>query len=200
MPRSKTYSNEQIVERALDHFWKFGFAATSMDVLVSVTKVSRHGIYSAFGGKKALFLACLSAYERAVVTPAFASVEKSQATTSDIADYFHCQIDLAERVGLPGPGCLIANTLTERAPHDPAIMAAVTAHHARLRNGFRNALSNASKQNASNQEGHADVGDLAAFLVMSATGLWSLSRSVCDAAELRRYVETMMFLIEQRIG
>lgn len=196
MPRHKFHTNEQIVDRALNHFWMFGYAATSMDALVSSTNVSRQGIYSAFGGKHALFLACLAAYQRKIVTHAFAQVEAPAAALKDIAAYFHQQIDLAENTGLPGLGCFIANTLTERAPHDAAAMAVVRAHHNRLRNGFANALSNAATKKIS----AATIDELSGFLLMSATGLWSLSRSVDNAGELRSYANTALSLVEQRIG
>ena len=173
MPRPRSHSVKELKLNAMKHFWKFGFHASSMSDLVDATNVSRHGIYSEFGGKHQLFLACLELYEEEVVTPAFARVESADAGLAEIADYFEFQINRAEQSGLPGPGCLVANTLTELAPHDPDIQKAARAHNRRLKKGFSNAISNVSRGSLSK----AEVGELGSFLVISAQGLWSLSRA-----------------------
>lgn len=83
MPRQTSFTTSQLTDRALEHFWSHGFHASSMDDLVKATGVSRHGIYTAFGGKKALFLACFDHYQQAVVTPAFRLVEAPNAPDPD---------------------------------------------------------------------------------------------------------------------
>jgi TetR/AcrR family transcriptional regulator, transcriptional repressor for nem operon len=91
-------------------FWSKGFEATSMDDLVRATGVSRYGIYEAASGKEGLFLACLETYSQAIVTPAFADVERGDADIGAISGYFERQIAAGEHAGLPGPGCLMANS------------------------------------------------------------------------------------------
>ena len=118
-----------------------GYNATSLDDLVNATGVSRHGIYGDFGGKRALFLASLDHYSEAVVTPAFAEVEAGGADLTTVAGYFEHQIRRAEGPGLPGRGCLMANTMTEVAPRDDEVRKLVSAHADRLRYGFANALA-----------------------------------------------------------
>lgn len=186
-----------MVDAAMTRFWCYGFTATSMDQLVDVTGVSRHGIYSAFGGKRALFLACLEAYQQAVVTPAFAVVEDEGAGLSAIACYFETQIAKAEAIGLPGPGCLVANSMTELGPHDAGVLDRVNHHNRRLHAGFARALTAADKNEPPLS---ADaLKDLASLLVTSAQGLWSLSRSVDDAAPLRCIVTTLLDLLRRRL-
>ncbi|MEZ5932192.1 MAG: helix-turn-helix domain-containing protein [Alphaproteobacteria bacterium] len=198
MPRRPTHTESELVEAAMMQFWRFGYAATSMDQLVEGTGVSRHGIYSSFGGKRALFLACLESYQDLVVTPAFAAVEAEDAALSAIADYFEFQIARAEVAGLPGPGCLVANTMTELGPHDAGALARIEQHHRRLHRGFRKALTAADGNQPPLASDKLD--DLASLLVNAAQGLWSLSRSVDDAAPLRRIVETLLDLIRLRLA
>ena len=197
MPRQKRYSEDDLIVAAMQQFWRHGFAATSMDELVGVTGVSRHGIYSAFGGKRDLFLACLDAYQQAVVTPAFAVVEDTGAGLSAIARYFEIQIAKAEGLGMPGPGCLVANTMTERGPHDADVLERISRHHRRLHVGFKKALAAADKNEPPLSTGVLD--DLASLLVTSTQGLWSLSRSVDDAGPLRRIVATLIDLLKGKL-
>lgn len=197
MPRPKRHSEDDLISAAMQQFWEHGFTATSMDQLVGVTGVSRHGIYSAFGGKRDLFLACLNAYQQTVVTPAFAMVEGEGAGLSAIAGYFETQIAKAEAFGLPGPGCLVANTMTELGQHDADVLDRISQHNRRLHAGFKNALSAADKNEPPLSEEVLD--DLASLLVTSAQGLWSLSRSVDDAEPLRRIVVTLLDLLKGKL-
>ena len=190
MPRTTSFTSEQLADRALQHFWISGFHASSMDDLVKATGVSRHGIYTSFGGKKALFLACFEQYQRRVVTPAFETVEAPRATLQDVSEYFEWQIALGERAGLPGPGCFVANSATEVAPEDPDVMVEVARHNDRLRQGFASAL-----QNTAPQLDPQRTYELADVMVIFTNGLWTKSRSVSDGDVLRKAVQSFLTLL-----
>jgi TetR/AcrR family transcriptional regulator, transcriptional repressor for nem operon len=198
MPRLKTHTPEMLVDRAMLHFWSHGFEATSMDDLVRATGVSRHGLYGDFANKEDLFIACLQAYGDTIVTSAFAQVEHQDADLDAIARYFEQQIARGEAAGLPGPGCLIANTMTEIAPHNGRASAVVEAHNARLRTGFMNALANAAFRTGA-QLDTADLDGLSIAMVIFTHGLWSMSRCVQNADTLRQAVKQMLGTIEKRI-
>lgn len=197
MPRRRTHTPDKILEAATRRFWRNGYAATSVDDLVQATGASRHALYEEFDAKRGLFSACLDHYRDHVVTPAFGRVERPDADLESIAAFFEYQIARAEAAGLPGSGCLFANTMTEVAPHDPKIAAQVRAHDARLAAGFRGALSNSASLGMALSP--ADLDDLAVFLVISAQGLWSMSRAVSDPGVLRRYAATLIALVRQAI-
>jgi len=190
MPRTTSFTSEQLANRALQHFWISGFHASSMDDLVKATGVSRHGIYTSFGGKKALFLACFEQYQRSVVTPAFEAVEAPNATLQDVSEYFEWQIALGERAGLPGPGCFVANSATEVAPEDPDVMVEVARHNDRLRQGFASVL-----QNTAPQLDPQRTYELADVMVIFTNGLWTKSRSVSDGDVLRKAVQSFLTLL-----
>ncbi|MEO9895882.1 MAG: TetR/AcrR family transcriptional regulator [Paracoccaceae bacterium] len=191
MPRRAQHSKENLVELALEQFWAAGYFASSMDDLVKSTGVSRYGIYSAFGGKDELFLACFEIYQKTVVTPAFAHVEAPGADLDAVRRYFECQIQRASKVGLPGPGCFVANSTTEVAPVMPEAKAMIEAHNARLKSGFTNALNNSGTGAAK------DVHALADVMVVFTNGFWAMSRVTNDAETLRSCVEDFLNMIEE---
>lgn len=195
MPRTRSHTKDQLIHASMDQFWRHGYEATSVDDLVRVTGVSRHGIYSDCGGKHALYLDTFAAYQDIVVSPAFSRVEAEGAGMADIAAYLDAQIALAETSGLPGPGCLVANAMTETAPHDHQVQVMVDAHNARLKTGYLNALLS---EGAHLPETTRDA--LADFLVTSGQGLWSMSRAVKTAAPLRQFAETLISLISIRLA
>ncbi|MEO0980376.1 MAG: TetR/AcrR family transcriptional regulator [Pseudomonadota bacterium] len=191
MARPRSYDSETLALRTLTAFWQGGYHATSMDDLVRATGVSRHGIYKEFGGKKDMFLSSFELYQKLVVSPAFEQVEQKDATLEDIAAYFERQISLAEENGLPGPGCLVANSATEVAPHDADVARKVDAHSTRLRRGFASAIRNSADGISPRRSRQ-----LAETMLVFATGLWAMSRVTSDARDLRRAVTTFLDMVE----
>lgn len=198
MPRKRAHTVDDLVRRAMERFWRHGFGGTSAADLVAATGVSRHGIYAAFDGKRALFAACFDVYQEAVVTPALAPVEAPNADLGAVRAYFTRQFDSAEARGAPGPGCLVANTLTELAAHDEAARRKVQEHHERLKRAFLNVFRNMNAARAGAPLPADALEDLAEMLAISTQGLWSMSRAAEDLTPLRRHAETLLSLIEQR--
>jgi TetR/AcrR family transcriptional regulator, transcriptional repressor for nem operon len=197
VPKPPRQSRHDLLTGALHHFWTHGYAATSIGDLVDALGTSRAALYAEFDGKDGLFIECLNRYRDAVVTPAFAPVEAPGADPDSIVTYFEFQITQGEQRGLPGPGCLFANTMTELAPHNPAINSIVRTHHERLRAGFLNALSNSvSTRPAQSHLPRETQRDRADMLATFAHGLWSYSRTVHSAATLRRSVHTILHLLQ----
>ncbi len=65
MPRVATFNREEIIEKAMNVFWKRGYHGTSMQDLVDATGLNRSSIYNSFGSKKALYRTTLNQYEEA---------------------------------------------------------------------------------------------------------------------------------------
>lgn len=199
MPRPKAHTRDQLIASAMHQFWRYGFGSTSMDDLVSATGASRHAIYSEFGTKDDLFLACLDAYPGDVVTPAFADVENEGASLSDISAYFETQIAFAQKLGMSGPGCLMANTMTEIAPQWRAAKTRVSRHNSRLDAGFLNVLTTENRKRKTRVP-EAALKDMAGALTVFAQGLWSYSRTTRDADDVRSRATAYLSLIDARMS
>lgn len=179
---------------AMRRFWTHGYEATSVQDLVEATGSNRAAIYGSFGGKKGLFLASIRTYSDLVVTPAFSPVESEGSNLASVAAFFEKQISAAEAMGFPGPGCLIANSMTEVAPRDADVQAMVDQHFDRLRRGFAGALVN--EFCAPRKQARA----LGQFLAVSAQGLWSYSRSVTSAKPVRAQADLLISLVRAELA
>src|ERR1700761_1328123 len=62
MGRPKSFSREEVLEKAMRVFWKHGFADTSLQDLERATGVNKSGLYAEFRDKEDLFVACLRHY------------------------------------------------------------------------------------------------------------------------------------------
>lgn len=62
MGRPKGFERKEVLQKAIQVFWKKGFADTSVQDLEKATGVNKSGLYSEFNDKQDLFLACLEYY------------------------------------------------------------------------------------------------------------------------------------------
>jgi len=62
MGRPKSFSREEVLEKAMPVFWKQGFAGTSLQDHERATGVNKSGLYTEFRDKEDLFLECLRHY------------------------------------------------------------------------------------------------------------------------------------------
>ena len=60
--RPRAYEPDVALARALDVFWKDGFAATSLDDLSAATGMNRPSLYGAFGDKRELYIKSYQSY------------------------------------------------------------------------------------------------------------------------------------------
>jgi TetR/AcrR family transcriptional regulator, copper-responsive repressor len=62
MGRPKSFSREEVLEKAMPVFWTHGFSDTSLQDLERATGVNKSGLYAEFRDKEDLFVACLRHY------------------------------------------------------------------------------------------------------------------------------------------
>jgi AcrR family transcriptional regulator len=55
--RPESFRREEVLEKAMPVFWKYGFADTSLQELERATVVNESGLYTEFRGKDDLFVA-----------------------------------------------------------------------------------------------------------------------------------------------
>src|SRR2546423_775160 len=123
--RPRAYGAEGARARALDVFWKEGFAATSLDDLSAATGMNRPSLYGAFGDKRELYIKSYESYRDrarqrmgeafAIDLPLREMLQKIYAIALDM--YLS---------GKDGPrGCFTVMTATSEAVFDPSIRAMV---------------------------------------------------------------------------
>ena len=84
MARPREFDEEEVLDRALDVFWRRGYGATSVEDLTAATGLGRGSLYAAFGDKETLFLTCLRRYHlrgQEVVSQALQQPDPRQAIT-----------------------------------------------------------------------------------------------------------------------
>ena len=118
------------VEAAREVFWSRGYEDASIAEIVEASGLNRYAIYSEFGGKKELFLACLSDFveeRRRRYGPVVMDRSRPPIERLRTAFALLTQDMVADR-----RGCLISQTAVEVAREDPAIAATIEAYFEQL--------------------------------------------------------------------
>jgi TetR/AcrR family transcriptional repressor of nem operon len=177
--RRKSYDRAEVLDRATRLFWEQGFFATSIRELADAMGVNVYSLYAEFGSKEELYEAALNHYDETIVSGHFGKLEVADAgldTVRDVARFFGS----AALGGNPMLGCLLCNTITERAPTNTRSQEVGARYTERLTRAFTNALTNARQDGT--LQADAPVGALAHFLTVSLLGVFVALRAGIDPA------------------
>jgi len=189
VPRTKAFQPAEALDRAMELFWRDGYAATGLDQLVRHTGASRYGLYATFGGKRDLFLASLERYSQTVMDPMLGPLENPAASAREIRAFFDRVLDLIRRPG-GRRGCLVCNAAFELGGVDPAAARRVRRHFDRVRRLLARALANARRDGGLASDLAVATG--ADHLLGTAAGAFLLARCGMAIGFIRRFVDTAL--------
>ena len=182
MPRPRTFDPDDALDAVMLVFWRKGYAETSYDDLVSETGVSRKGLYTAFGDKRALFLRALQRYRATVAKDYLAEMSKPGATKYDLVAGFRSMIALGA-TDAGRLGCFMANTSVDEISEDPQVRKAVQDHFDRMASCFGTAMLNSGYEDE-------EAVVLADYLTGVFQGMAVMARSGASERRMRNMVET----------
>ncbi|MGY5047182.1 TetR/AcrR family transcriptional regulator [Streptomyces sp. 900105755] len=124
MARTREFDMDQATDRAMDLFWRRGYAETSLQDLLRELAIGSGSFYAAFGSKEQLYVRALERY----TSLQGGDLEKALDGTAEIRPAIRkvlgsmIEADLAD----PTRGCLVVNASTQCA-EQPAAADRVTA-------------------------------------------------------------------------
>ncbi len=160
--RPRAYDPDLALTRAMDAFWKDGFAGTSLDELSAATGMNRPSLYGAFGDKRELYIRAYQHYR-----------DRSRASTVELLAQGLPLRQLLQRLfelaldiyfsGEQGPrGCFTVLTAASDAVFDPEIRTMVQSAVREMDRAFTNVFKAA--QAKGELAGNADAEALARLL------------------------------------
>ena len=129
--RPRAFLPEHALQSALDVFWRQGFEATSLDDLTGAMGLSRSSFYGCFGSKRAVFMAALRAYAE----EHFEAISRiASSATQPVAAVLAILTTITSLANSDDGrrGCFFVNSVTELAPHDPALADYSRSHIVRV--------------------------------------------------------------------
>jgi TetR/AcrR family transcriptional regulator, transcriptional repressor for nem operon len=189
MARPKSFDEDAVLDQAVQLFRQRGYEGTSLADLEAHLGLGRQSLYNTFGDKHALFLKALDRYRRDVIESALEQLNAPGAGLAAIRAFLHWSVD---SLTAPGPrrGCLVTNTISERAFQDPDALLRCNRSRDVLERAFRRALGQAKDRGE--LPGALDVEATATLLVVQNYGLSVTAQAGAAAEELHAAVEALL--------
>lgn len=111
MPRVKTYNEQDVIEKAMNLFWKNGYETTSMQMLEQEIGINKFSIYSSFGSKNDIFIESIKCHKQKINT-LINKLNTSKKGVNGIKEYFYNFIEFSKD-NTCKKECLITNTVNE---------------------------------------------------------------------------------------
>lgn len=121
--RPRAYEPDVALARAMEVFWRDGFAATSLDTISAATGMNRPSLYAAFGDKRDIYVKAYERYRERARERMAAIFASDQPVSKLLRQVYAIAIDMYVS-GEDGPrGCFTVMTATSEAASDPQIRA-----------------------------------------------------------------------------
>ena len=187
MARPKSYSRDQVLEKAIELFARKGFEGAHLDELVRVTGLNRFSLYKEFGGKEGLFQAALDAY-LTTLAELGAILQRDPPGLGNLRAFYAALLDLE----FPH-GCFAVNTIREKHVVPSPAFATVERFIASVEENFRRNL--AAARASGELPPHTDVDTLAKFLTAFDLGLINyglVAREPVDRTRILGVIEQLL--------
>lgn len=186
MGRTASFDPDAALVAALETFWRRGYAASSVQVLLEAMGLGRGSLYNSFGDKQTLFRAALDLYFERSTAVVLGLLETTENPVEGLYGVFEWTL-IALPEGERRRGCLLVNTVAELADTEPELAAHAYAHLAKVRDALAGALARADQAGLwPRPTASAEI--VAEALFAQLTGLRVAARLHADPARLRASV------------
>ena len=182
MARKKAYIEEEVIEKAMDLFWRNGYKNTSVRMLEEEMGINQFSIYASFGNKQGVFLESVKVYKKKLDSIRH-KLSASQNGVIGIKQFFYDFVIFTNGKGIQ-KGCLVCNTVGELGEKTkPDVMIELMKFTNEIRILFVNNLKQDPNKTTEMVERQAN------FLMTCMLGL-SLGSRILNEKQLTDYIET----------
>lgn len=193
MARTKQFDEEEVLNRALELFWKQGYNATSMQDLVSHLGINRASLYDTYSGKRQLFNRALNNYRLHNAQGISDFLNKYDSVKEGLHKLFKNSIN--ESVSdKDHKGCFVTNTTTELLPGDDEIHTVLIENKILFEGIFEDYINKGIKSGEIDPSKNAK--SLAGFLFMLNNGLRVTAKVNPDKSELESIIESALSVLD----
>ena len=147
MPRPKSFSPADALDKAIELFRIRGFNNTSMQTIAKHLGINRSSIYSTFGDRHTLFVAALRQYGPTCRLPGLRELRVSSTPRAALIRVFELAIAAADD-RFTYDRCLLVNSAIELRDPSPEIAKILQAAFLDLESSFRQAIERAEAGHA----------------------------------------------------
>ncbi|PKP44061.1 MAG: TetR/AcrR family transcriptional regulator [Bacteroidetes bacterium HGW-Bacteroidetes-12] len=120
MARIKAFSEDVVLNSAMNVFWNNGYEATSVRLLEKEMGINQFSIYASFSNKKNLFIESIKKYREYVKEHVFYDLLQENAGLAELELFLQKKVQKTNAVD-GHKGCLVVNTAAEIGTKDKEI-------------------------------------------------------------------------------
>lgn len=182
MPRTKQYIESEVIEKAMQLFWRNGYSTTSVRMLEEEMGINQFSIYSSFGNKQGVFLESMKCYKKKVQEELLDKLDKSEKGVESIKIFF-INFHKFSQNNETNKGCLLTNTIDEIGEKgDAEIVKSITDFALNVKRLF-------IKKLMMEYENEEEIIKKVNYLMVSMQGL-SVASKMFDSQQLQDFIET----------
>jgi TetR/AcrR family transcriptional repressor of nem operon len=185
MARLREFDYEQVLDGALQLFWRGGYEATSLDRLLNEVGLSKSSFYGAFGSKHEMLLASLDRYIETVLQANLDDLRRGPPREAIIRSF-------EKILGFQpfSKTCFLQVCAIELSGHDQLVRMRVRRGLELFEEAYRDTIVRG--QEAGEFAADADARVLSTFLVANLYGLQVLGRANIGVDARRKTLATIM--------
>jgi len=147
----KKFDTEEALQKAMELFWVKGYEATSVRDLTTHLGITIGSFYDSFGSKHTIFMQALKRYNKHFQGALIGLLDDTTNGKEAILQFF--QVMMANYDSAKGAcGCLLTNSVTEMAAHDPEVAGFTSDILGDLEAAFARAYKRGQEQGHLDQE------------------------------------------------
>ena len=193
MNRPKQYNREEVLSKATNLFWERGFKETSISYIVTSTKVNTFSIYTEFGDKEKLYLACIDYYNKTSRKFLEDILTRKPLGLANIEAFLEervCHTFSKKEI----KGCLIFNSVIEEKVLSKKINKKINSRIRKIKSLLSNCLHAAQERKEISV--NRDCKCLVNFLVCFTFGMINIGMKDTTKEELRKMVTSTLSVIK----
>ncbi len=189
MPRNKQFDEQQVLEKAMELFWKKGYNGTSIQDLVEHLGINRASLYDTYGGKDALFEKTFEYYQQINAQKTKELLAQTPSVKEGLRNLFGLLIEQAVK-DADKKGCFVVNTTTELIPNDEKWLPVLNRNRKTFENLFFQHLQRGVAQGEISPD--KDLKSIAALLFALNNGLQVVAKINPSKMDLMKIAEAGM--------
>jgi TetR/AcrR family transcriptional repressor of nem operon len=168
MARTKQFNEDEVLEKAMEFFWRNGYNSSSPQEILLALGLSRSSLYDTFGDKHTLFISALKRYREKNTGAVIRMLEESENVLETIKELMQATRKGCVEGGIRG--CLMVNSKVEMAMSDVEVAGIVKENREAQEEAFAKAIRKGQEMGVINKNQQAKA--YARYVINT---LWGLS-------------------------
>lgn len=137
--RPRSFDEDEMLDAAMELFWRHGAASTTTRVLEAELGVTQSSLYNAFGSKEELINRVLDRYVEQIDTAVVGPLDQPDAGIDELEQFVHDMVAWISNDDRQG--CMLLNLLAERGAADQVLVQRASSYRDRIRAACASALA-----------------------------------------------------------